>query len=177
MGISHWPDDAAEAYERMEDRLAASQAREQAYRDEVVKLAGELAAKDAEIDRLNRIKSRTRQEELVQQLAEREKQIVMLREALDMVQWGDFHFDHNGDGQHYCPECGNLTRQSHAVNCPIGIALAATNNLSNYILYDADPIGEVRSISNGGYMEAVIVWKDGCMPAVGTLLYKAKEWK
>jgi hypothetical protein len=30
-------------------RLAASQAREQAYRDEVVKMAGELAAKDAEI--------------------------------------------------------------------------------------------------------------------------------
>jgi len=85
MGISHWPDDAAEAYERMEDRLAASKAREEAYRAEIVKLSGELSAKDSEIDRLNRIKSRTRQEELVQQLAEREKQIVLLRVELKRI--------------------------------------------------------------------------------------------
>jgi hypothetical protein len=79
--------------------------------------------------------------ELEQQFAEAQKQIVMLREALDMAQWGDFHFDHTGDGQHYCPECGNLARQSHATSCAIGIALAATADLSNCILCDAEPAG------------------------------------
>ena len=113
MKINHWPNEAREAYEALEyklaemtadrdsweaqadervkdcemfiNQLAASKAREEAYRAEVVNLSGELSAKDSEIDRLNRIKSRTRQEELVQQLAEREKQIVLLRVELKRI--------------------------------------------------------------------------------------------
>jgi hypothetical protein len=119
---------------------------------------------------------RARIEELEQQLAERERQIVMLRTALDKIQWGDFHFDHNGDGQHYCPECGNLARQSHAVDCPVGIALAATADLSGCIICDAEP---VRFIYRFVWYDGSEVWRDkptcnGSTATETVPLYKAK---
>jgi len=55
------------------------------YHDKVEELKQQLAAKDAEIDRLNRIKSRTRQVEIEQQLAAKAKQVVMLREFVKLL--------------------------------------------------------------------------------------------
>ena len=116
-------------------------------------------------------------ESLKQQLAEREKQIVMLRTALDMTQWGDFHFDHTGDGQHYCPECGNLKRQAHTNDCPVGIALDSTQDLVGCILCDAEPHAVVRGAPEGKIFKTIeFLVQAGGIPN-GTLLYKAKEAK
>ncbi len=108
------------ARSEIEQRLAASRAREQAYRDEVVKLAGELATTQYELETERRLSFRNQVAELEQQilakngeitalkiqllnrnvssieasanfamtdmqqqLAERDKQIAMLREALE----------------------------------------------------------------------------------------------
>jgi hypothetical protein len=77
------------------------------------------------------------------QLAAAKKQNVMLRTALDMIQWGDVHFDPTGYSQHCCPECGNLKRQAHAKDCPVGIALDATSDMAGYILCDAEPVAHM----------------------------------
>ena len=105
------------------------------------------------------------------QLAEIKKQNVLLRTALDMIQWGNFHFDHTGDGQHYCPECGNPKQQSHAANCPVGIALEATQDLSGCLLCDADPAAMVIGDVKGNFAALLTA-----IPP-GTSLYMAKELK
>jgi hypothetical protein len=88
-----------------------------------------------------------------EQLAEREKQIVMLRNALQ-VAW-DFE-----------PECGPPCCDER-----ISEALAATQDLSGLVLCDAKPVGEVDQDDD-------VKWGDIYTDTdvrVGTKLYKARK--
>jgi hypothetical protein len=111
---------------------------------------------------------------LEQQLAEREKQIVELRNSLEYAQWGDYSAPDNDD---CCPECGNLKRQWHALSCAIGKALDATQDLKNCIICDAEPVGSVSKDCNGFPWKKIDYINERLLSElpIGAKLYKARK--
>jgi uncharacterized coiled-coil protein SlyX len=91
-----------------------------------------------------------------QQLAEREKQNVMLRDVIEQL------LDDMGEGHCVCPAAKTWAKE----------ALAATADLAGLVVCDAEPVGKYTGTEHEyGYQ---IVQLD-CDIEVGTKLYKAKE--
>lgn len=172
--------------ELREIRKAISANPEESTLDEVVKLCQQLAAKQAEVDALmleycpsemsqeqldtwaahQRPSEWKTNDELRQQLAERETQVTLLRDAIEYIleYW-------NGDN--------NAWAMHDALNRIDEVsreALAATADLENVRLCEKEPVAEVKKHTGSLKDMAIIVWS-GEQPAEGTKLYRAWEPK
>ena len=129
-------------------------------KEEIESLRQQLAAMTAERDAYMRDygNEQDRKREVAQKLANREKQIVMLRGYLS-----DMHKTAN----HY---------EVYWVERMVEQALDATADLYSYVLCEREPVAEVKKHTGSLKDMAIIVWS-GEQPAEGTKLYAPKGLK
>jgi hypothetical protein len=182
MGTRHWPEDATEDYERLEQQLADYRTKHEvacstiSMLQEKCDVRGKALAEQCKetLEMRKQIVMLTASEKEVgeanEQLATRtiaaEKQVVMLRAALEA--------ERNLRIFGQSPECGQTHWESirdmrRAVYDATEEALNATQDLSGYILCDADSVATVVGDAKGNFAALFI----GIPP--GTSLYMARK--
>lgn len=63
-------------------------------------------------------------DQLTQQLTDEQHKVKVLTDALESIEWEDWHFDLYGDSKPHCPSCRNEQKDNHEPDCQLSQALS-----------------------------------------------------